>query len=111
VVIVDFWATWCEPCRQSFPAYQKLVEHFAGKLVVLAISVDESPSDISAFAAATGAKFPIAWDDGQRAARSYDPPKMPTSFLIDKSGIVRFVHAGFSIGDEVEIQREVQSLL
>jgi len=111
VVIVDFWATWCEPCRESFPAYQRLVDEFGGRLVVLAISVDESPSGILAFATATGAKFPMGWDEGQHAAESYAPPKMPTSFIVDKSGIVRFVHAGFTAGDEVEIGRHVRSLL
>jgi thiol-disulfide isomerase/thioredoxin len=110
VVIVDFWATWCEPCRQSFPAYQKLVDEFGGKLSVLGVSVDESPEGIPAFVAATGAKFPVGWDEGQVAAQSYKPPKMPTSFIVDGSGIVRFVHAGFSHGDEVELRQEVRSL-
>lgn len=111
VVIVDFWATWCEPCRQSFPAYQKLTQDFQGKLVVLGVSVDESPTDIAAFARATGAKFPIGWDEQQTAAQSYRPPKMPTSFIVDGSGIVRFVHAGYSQGDEAQLRDEVKALL
>jgi thiol-disulfide isomerase/thioredoxin len=111
VVVVDFWATWCEPCRQSFPAYQKLSEDFGGKLVVIGVSVDESGADIAGFASATGAKFPIGWDDQQTAARSYHPPKMPTSFVVDRSGIIRFIHAGFSAGDEAELRDEVQSLM
>ncbi|HWA78269.1 MAG TPA: TlpA disulfide reductase family protein [Polyangiaceae bacterium] len=111
VVVVDFWATWCEPCRKSFPAYQKLTQDFAGKVVVLGVSVDESPGDIPAFAKATGAKFPIGWDEGQTAARSYEPPKMPTSFIVDSSGIIRFVHAGFSPGDEAGLREELKSLM
>jgi thiol-disulfide isomerase/thioredoxin len=111
VVIIDFWATWCEPCRKSFPAYQKLSQEFGGKLAVIGVSVDESPAEISSFAAATGAKFPIGWDEGQTAARAYQPPKMPTSFVVDTSGIVRFVHAGYSEGDEVRLRHEVQSLM
>lgn len=111
VVVVDFWATWCEPCRQSFPAYQKLTEDFKGRLVVIGVSVDETPGDISGFVNSTGAKFPIGWDDAQTAARSYGPPKMPTSFIVDTSGIVRFVHAGFSQGDEARLRDEVKSLM
>ncbi|MFZ5893769.1 MAG: TlpA family protein disulfide reductase [Myxococcota bacterium] len=111
VVVVDFWATWCEPCRQSFPAYQALVQEFGGKLVVIGVSVDESPESIAAFVKETGAKFAVGWDEGQAAAQSYQPPKMPTSFIVDKSGIVRFVHAGYSQGDENELRREIQSLL
>ncbi len=111
VVVVDFWATWCEPCRASFPAYQRLVDEFGGKLVVIGVSVDETPDGIAGFVADTKVKFPIGWDDGQTAAQSYQPPKMPTSFIVDRSGIVRFVHAGFSPGDEAEIRQEVRSLL
>jgi peroxiredoxin len=111
VVVVDFWATWCEPCRQSFPAYQKLTEEFGGKLVVIGVSVDETPADIDAFVTSTGVKFPIGWDEQQTAARSYHPPTMPTSFIVDKSGIVRFVHAGFNEGDEGGLRDEVKSLM
>jgi hypothetical protein len=59
----------------------------------------------------TGAKFPIGWDEQQTAAHSYHPPKMPTSFVVDGSGIIRFVHAGFSQGDEAALRDEVKSLL
>jgi cytochrome c biogenesis protein CcmG, thiol:disulfide interchange protein DsbE len=110
VVIVDFWATWCEPCRASFPAYQRMVDEFGGKLEVIGISVDEEPSGIPAFAEATGVKFPLAWDEGQGAAKSYQPPTMPTSFVLDKNGVVRFVHAGFTDGDDAQIKSEVSSL-
>ena len=111
VTLVDFWATWCEPCRESFPAYQKLADEFGGKLAVIGVSVDESPDPIRGFVKATGAKFPIGWDEGQAAAHSYEPPKMPTSFIVDKSGIVRFVHAGYSRGDGKQLREELKSLL
>lgn len=110
VVIVDFWATWCEPCKQSFPAYQKLVEQMNGELVVVGVSQDDDDQGIAAFRSETGAKFPVVWDEGKGVAKSYDPPSMPTAFIVDKSGIVRFVHVGYRPGDEATLEEEVRSL-
>lgn len=111
VVIVDFWATWCQPCKESFPAYQKLVARMGGDLVVVGVSQDEDAKAIPAFLSETGAKFPVVWDDGKSVAKSYDPPSMPTAFVVDKSGIVRFVHVGYHPGDEATLEDEVRSLL
>jgi cytochrome c biogenesis protein CcmG/thiol:disulfide interchange protein DsbE len=111
VVIVDFWATWCEPCRQSFPAYQKLGAELGRGLVVIGISQDDDPKGIAAFVSDTGAKFPIVWDDGKSVAKAYDPPTMPTAFVVDKSGIVRFVHVGYRPGDEDTLAEEARSLM
>ena len=111
VVIVDFWATWCQPCKESFPAYQKLVSRLGGDLVVVGVSQDDDAKGIPAFLSETGAKFPIVWDDSKAVAKSYDPPSMPTAFVVDKSGIVRFVHVGYHAGDEVTLEDEVRSLL
>jgi cytochrome c biogenesis protein CcmG, thiol:disulfide interchange protein DsbE len=111
VVIVDFWATWCEPCRQSFPAYQKLLNELGPGLIVIGISQDDDAKGIPAFVSDTGVKFPIVWDDGKSVAKAYDPPTMPTAFVIDKSGIVRFVHVGYRAGDEDALAEEARSLL
>ncbi len=111
VVIVDFWATWCKPCRESFPFYQRLADTHAGSLVVIGISVDEEPSGIGQFAKETGAKFALAWDEDQSLSKRYAPPAMPTSYIIDQNGIVRHVHGGFRAGDDEIIQSKVASLL
>lgn len=111
VAIVDFWATWCEPCKKSFPFYERLAKSHAGELQILGVSVDEDSSGIRDFAAATGVSFPLVWDEGQAVSRLYRPPSMPTSYFIDRSGIVRAVHEGFHEGDEQVIGNHVKSLL
>ncbi len=111
VVIVDFWATWCAPCRKSFPVYQALVDEFGGKLTVIGVSVDDDSSGIEKFRAETGVKFPLVWDDGQSVAGSYQPGTMPTSFVIDKAGIVTAIHEGFHEGDEATLREKIRSLL
>jgi thiol-disulfide isomerase/thioredoxin len=111
VVIVDFWATWCAPCRESFPAYQRLVDQHRGELVVIGVSVDEEPAGIEKFKADTKVSFPLVWDEGQGVTQTYRPGTMPTSFVLDRNGVVRFIHEGFRSGDEVAIEREVSSLL
>jgi cytochrome c biogenesis protein CcmG/thiol:disulfide interchange protein DsbE len=111
VVIVDFWATWCAPCRNSFPAYQALVDEFGGKLAVIGVSVDDDSSGIEKFRSETGVKFPLVWDDGQAVAESYRPGTMPTSFVVDKAGIVAAIHEGFHEGDEAILREKIRSLL
>ena len=111
VLIVDFWATWCAPCRQSFPVYQKLVDKFDGKLAVIGVSVDDAADGIGKFKSETGVKFPLVWDQGQSVAGAYKPGTMPTSFLIDRSGLVHAIHEGFRQGDEATLEQEIRSLL
>lgn len=109
VTVVDFWATWCAPCRDSFPAYERLVAE-RKDVTFVAVSVDEEPGGIPAFVEETGVTFPVAWDEGQAVSQRYAPPTMPTSYVIDKSGVVRFVHAGFRAGDEGELAAVLDGL-
>jgi peroxiredoxin len=88
-----------------------MIDKFGGELVVVGVSVDDDPKGISGFRSATGAKFPLVWDEGQVAASAYKPGTMPTSFILDRHGIVQFIHQGFRTGDEAEIESNVQSLL
>ncbi|MFP6685291.1 MAG: TlpA disulfide reductase family protein [Polyangiaceae bacterium] len=115
VIIVDFWATYCEPCKKSFPMYQELVDKHAGAVVVIGVSVDDpedvSQDDIKAFATELNVTFPIVWDKEHKTAEAYKPPKMPTSYVIDKSGNIRHVHSGYSPSEAEEIANEVDELL
>jgi cytochrome c biogenesis protein CcmG, thiol:disulfide interchange protein DsbE len=113
VVLVDFWATWCEPCKKSFPKLEELrVKYGASGLEIVGISEDdEDGGAIKKFAETYGAKFPLLWDKDKSLAGKYKPPNMPSSFLVDKNGVVRHVHLKYRDGDEREIEQEVKSLL
>jgi peroxiredoxin len=109
VVLIDFWATWCVPCRKSFPAYQHIADQFGSKLAVIGISVDNEAAGVAEFAKAHGGKFPVLWDDGQITSHSYQLDTMPATFIVDASGVVRFAH--FQSGEEHAIESEIRSLL
>ncbi len=112
VTIVDFWATWCEPCKKSFPKYQELyVKYKASGLEILAVSVDDEAKDVAPFAKKYGAKFPVGWDEGKKIAERWKPENMPTAFIVDKAGVVRYVHNGYRVGEEREIEKELKELL
>lgn len=114
VVIVDFWATYCDPCKKSFPKYQELLDQFGGDLVVIAVSVDESDvgeDKLKDFAKETQVKFPILWDKDKATAGLYKPPNMPTSYVIDKEGNIAHVHAKYESGEEAKIAEEIQALI
>lgn len=115
VVIVEFWATYCTPCERSFPRYQKLIDRFGEDVAVIAISLDD-PEDVGRgalvdFAERTGARFPIVWDRDQTMKAAYDPPALPTSFVIDRDGNIVHVHIMYEPGDADRIDREVEELL
>jgi peroxiredoxin len=114
VVVLDFWGTYCAPCKASFPKLQGLnAKYSANGLHVVGISEDEADdeSKIAPFAATYGAKFAIAWDKDKTIARVYKPETMPSTFVIDRRGVVRYAHVGFRSGDEVQMEHEVQELL
>jgi thiol-disulfide isomerase/thioredoxin len=115
VTIVDFWATFCGPCKKSFPKYQELVDQYGSDLAVIAVSVDD-PDDadkakLEDFVKETGVKFAVVWDKEKSAVKQYAPPKMPTSFILDKEGVVKHVHAGYGDGEEDKIGEEIKALI
>jgi peroxiredoxin len=114
VVVVDFWGTFCEPCKKSFPKLQDLSSRYGGSgLRVVAISEDEAEDKdkIPTFAQTYGAKFAIGWDEDKSVARHYKPETMPSSYIIDRKGVVRFAHVGYHDGEEVALEKELKELL
>jgi thiol-disulfide isomerase/thioredoxin len=113
VVLVDFWASWCSPCKASFPAFAKLHGDYATRgLVILAVSVDERAPDYAGFVKKLHPPFATVLDQEHTLVRRVDVPTMPTSYLLDRTGRVRFVHEGFH-GDQTdrELRREIETLL
>lgn len=89
VVLLNFWATWCEPCEAEMPAMQRLHEQLAGDgFELLAVSVDESEADVRAFQQRLHLDFPILLDPQRSASRLYQTFRYPESFLIDANGVV-----------------------
>jgi peroxiredoxin len=117
IVIVDFWGTFCEPCKKSFPKYQEIVDQFPGEVTVIAVSVDEADStkkeQLTQFATENHAKFAIVWDKEHTAVEKYGMRSltMPSSFIVDKTGVVRYIHVGFKDGEEAKVAEEVKGLI
>jgi len=113
VVVVDFWASWCVPCRSSFPAYSRLQAEFAARgLVVIGVSIDDTAAAAAGFVARLKPSFATARDGQHKLVSTVQVPTMPTSYIIDRGGTVRFVHAGFHGADtERDLRREITALL
>lgn len=111
VAIVDFWATWCAPCRTSFPKLEELAKKHAGKVEVVGVSVDDEKGGVADFAKENGATFAIGWDEGHSIAERWKVKSMPTTVLLDASGNVRHVHAGFHDDEPEQIAKELTALL
>lgn len=113
VLLVDFWASWCTPCKASFPAYGRIYGEFSPRgLALVAVSVDKVPADYAAFLKKMSPPFATVRDVGQKLVSMVKVPSMPTSYLVGRDGRVRYIHEGFhSAGTEAEIRREIEELL
>jgi len=113
VVLVDFWASWCGPCKISFPCLNRLHDKYSSKgLVIIGIGVDDDAAKYKSFAEKMAAKFPLAHDSAHKAAEFFGPSMMPTSYLIDRKGVIHSVHTGFR-GEKTEAEYtvEIEALL
>ena len=112
VVYLDFWASWCAPCRKTLPWMNELPGKYAGQgLAVLAVNEDSKPVLAEAMMQEQRAGFTTVADEGGRIASAYALPTMPSSFLIDRQGRVRAVFRGFREGDHLEIESQINKLL
>ena len=112
IVYVDFWASWCGPCKQSFPWMNDMQAKYAARgLVIVAINVDAKQADAERFLATTPAKFTVAYDAKGQTPKQFDVKAMPTSYLIDGEGKVLLIHAGFRDSDRAALEAAIDSAL
>lgn len=112
VVLVDFWASWCVPCRDAMAFHADLVARYRDRgLAVVAVSVDDERPLAERFMAERPMPFDVVWDEGHVNAERWPIETMPTSFLIGRDGRVQRVHHGFDDQVAAEILRDVESLL
>lgn len=112
VVYLDFWASWCGPCRKSFPWMSDLQARYASQgLSVVAVNLDEDHAQVEKFLAAYPPGFTVAYDPKGTSAEHYDVQGMPSSYLIDRAGRIRARHVGFREADSAAREAEVRKLL
>jgi peroxiredoxin len=112
VVMVNFWATWCGPCRIEMPHLARLYEKYrASGFQLLGINIDEDPHQAAAVATKLGVRFPVLLDTEKKVSKLYDLSTMPSTVLIDRDGRVRYIHRGYRDGYEETYEKQIRELL
>ena len=112
VVYLDFWASWCGPCRQSFPWMNELQSRLGPRgLQVIGVNLDAKPAEARRFLAEVPARFALAFDEKGATPRLFGVKGMPTSVLIDREGRIASLHAGFQPSQASPLEQEIVLLL
>ena len=112
VVYLDFWASWCDPCRKSFPWMNDMHSRYDSKdFTIIAVNLDSSKKEAANFLNKVPATFQIAYDPEGTVATKYDLKAMPTSYLIDKRGQLVMTHKGYRESDTASIETKIKKLI
>jgi peroxiredoxin len=112
VVMVNFWATWCGPCRQEMPQLDRLYQKYKSSgFVLLGVNVDEDVRKATDVAAKLGVTFPVLLDTDKAVSKLYDLSTMPSTVIIDRDGKVRYLHRGYLAGYEDNYDKQIRELL
>jgi thiol-disulfide isomerase/thioredoxin len=112
VVMVNFWATWCGPCRKEMPLLDDIYRKYRPMgFTLLGVNVESDSALAEGFLAKVPVSFPILFDTESKASQLYAVNAMPTTVIIDRKGVVRMVHRGYKPGDESEYLDQVRALI
>ena len=112
VVLVNFWASWCGPCRQEMPHLNKLYDKYkAAGFVMLGVNIDDSIDTATTAAQKWGVRFPVLFDADKAVSKRWDMGSMPATVLVDRDGKVRFLHRGYREGVEDTYEQQIRALV
>lgn len=112
VVYVDFWASWCGPCRKSMPQFKLLYSKLASKgFEIVAINLDENDADAKRFLNQVPVNYTVLRDASGKTPEQFGVKVMPTGYLLDRFGLIRYTHEGFRDGDAQKLEAQIKKLL
>jgi peroxiredoxin len=112
VILVNFWATWCAPCRKEMPHLNRLAEKYGKSgFLLLGINIDDDAKNAADVAARLGLKFPVLLDTDKTVSKLYQLSTMPSTVVIDRNGKVRYLHRGYQDGLEASYEKQIRDLL
>ena len=112
VVMINFWATWCGPCRQEMPLLEEMYARYNRMgFTLLGVNVEEDSRGADAYLRETPVSFPILFDNDNEVSKLYDVIAMPSTVILDKEGNVRYLHKGYKPGYENEYLSQIRTLL
>jgi peroxiredoxin len=112
VVMINFWASWCAPCRQEMPLLEALYKKYSDLgFVLLGVNVEEDSTQANQLLKEIPVTFPILYDNRNEVTKLYNVVAMPSTMLVDRDGKMRFLHRGYLPGDEEEYAKQVKALI
>jgi peroxiredoxin len=110
IIVLDFWATWCPPCKKSLPKLALIAKTYSEDVQILAISIDDSEDNAYRFIVDNKIDMLTLYDDEKEVVGSYDIPAMPTLFIIDRDGVIRSLFEGYTEDSLEEIEEKIKEL-
>ena len=112
VVMLNFWASWCGPCRQEMPLLDQMHKRYSALgFTLLGVNVEANTKDAEKWLADTPVSFPVLFDKDSKVSELYEVSAMPSTVFIDRKGNVRYLHRGYKPGDESEYLNQIRALL
>ena len=111
IVIVNFWASWCGPCREELPEFEALYQNYADMgVTVYAVNVDDQSEKANKLLEDISVSFPVLYDPDGEVSELYDVSAMPTTVMIDRDGVARLMHKGYKSGDEAKYEEALLNI-